>query len=73
MHNNYCTYLNRGLLEAPHEYVLHGLIPGCELSPILASTSEHASGCHAQLSILLFIATVEVSHLAPSAIWVAFH
>jgi hypothetical protein len=24
----YCTYLNSGLLEAPREYVLHGLIPG---------------------------------------------
>jgi hypothetical protein len=28
MHDNYCTYLNSGLLEAPHEYVLHGLVPG---------------------------------------------
>ncbi len=25
---NYCTYLNSGLLEAPCEYVLHGLVPG---------------------------------------------
>ncbi len=25
---NYCTYLNSGLLEAPREYVLHGLVPG---------------------------------------------
>ncbi len=26
--SNYCTYLNSGLLEAPHEYVRHGLVPG---------------------------------------------
>jgi hypothetical protein len=25
---NYCTYLNSGLLGAPREYVLHGLVPG---------------------------------------------
>jgi hypothetical protein len=25
---NYCTYLNSGLLEAPREYVLDGLVPG---------------------------------------------
>jgi hypothetical protein len=24
---NYYTYLNSGLLEAPREYVLHGLVP----------------------------------------------
>ncbi len=44
-----------------------------KLSPILASPYEHASCCHAQPSILLFIATIQVSHLAPSAIWVASH
>jgi hypothetical protein len=27
-YNNYCTYLNSHLLGAPHEYVLHGLVPG---------------------------------------------
>ncbi len=25
---NYYTYLNSGLLEAPREYLLHGLVPG---------------------------------------------
>ncbi len=44
-----------------------------KLNPSLASPYEHASCCHAQPSILLFIATVQVSHLAPSAIWVASH
>jgi hypothetical protein len=44
-----------------------------KLSPILASPYEHASCCHAQPSIFLFIATGQVSHLAPSAIWVASH
>ncbi len=39
----------------------------------MASSYEHASCCHAQPSILLFIATVQVSHLAPSAIWVPSH
>ncbi len=28
LHNNYCIYLNSYLLEAPRDYVLHGLIPG---------------------------------------------
>jgi hypothetical protein len=46
---------------------------GLKLSPILASPHEHASCCHTQPSILLFTATVQVSHLAPSAIWVASH
>ncbi len=72
-HDNYCTYLNSRLLEAPREYVLYGLVPGIKLSPVLASPYKHASCCHAQLGILLFIATVQVSHLAPSAIWVASH
>ncbi len=44
-----------------------------KLCPILASTYEHASCCHAQPSILLFIAKGQVSHVAPSAIWVAFN
>jgi hypothetical protein len=30
MDNNYCTYLNSGLLRAPREYVLHGLVPGLD-------------------------------------------
>jgi hypothetical protein len=46
---------------------------GLKLSPILASRYEHASCCHAQPSNLLFIAMVQVSHQAPSAIWVASH
>jgi hypothetical protein len=46
---------------------------GLKLSPILASPYEHASCYCAQPSILLFIATVQVSHLVPSAIWVASH
>ncbi len=33
MHNNYCTFLNSGLLEAPREYVLHGLVPGLNWAP----------------------------------------
>jgi hypothetical protein len=33
IHNNYCTYLNSGLLEAPCEYVLHGLVPGLNWAP----------------------------------------
>jgi hypothetical protein len=46
---------------------------GIRLSPTLTSPYEHASCCHAQLGILLFTTTVQVSHLAPSAIWVASH
>ncbi len=33
VHDNYCTYLNYGLLEAPREYVLHGLVPGLNWAP----------------------------------------
>jgi hypothetical protein len=44
-----------------------------KLSPILTSPCEHASCCHAQLGILLFIATVQASRLAPPTIWVASH
>jgi hypothetical protein len=32
-HNNYCTYLNSRLLEAPREYILHGLVPGLNWAP----------------------------------------
>ncbi len=32
-HNNYCTYLNSHVLEAPREYVLHGLVPGLNWAP----------------------------------------
>ncbi len=32
-HNNYCTYLNSQLLEAPREYVLHDLVPGLNWVP----------------------------------------
>ncbi len=64
---NYCTYLNSGLLEAPRKYVLHGLVPGLNWAHIPASPYEHASCCHTQPSIWLFIATAQVSHLAPSA------
>ncbi len=32
-YNNYCTYLNRHLLGAPREYVLHGLDPGSNWVP----------------------------------------
>jgi hypothetical protein len=28
VHNGQCTYLNSGLLVAPREYVLHGLVLG---------------------------------------------
>jgi hypothetical protein len=28
IHDNYCTYFNCGLLEAPGKYLLHGLVPG---------------------------------------------
>ncbi len=36
MHNNYCTFLKSGLLEAPREYVLHGLVPGLDWAPFWA-------------------------------------
>jgi hypothetical protein len=34
MHKNYYTYLNSGLLRAPREYVLHGLVPGLDWASI---------------------------------------
>ncbi len=40
VHNSQCTYLNSGLLMAPREYVLHGLVPGmycAHLWPLLTS------------------------------------
>jgi hypothetical protein len=33
MHDSQCTYLNSGLLVAPREYVLHGLVPGIDWTP----------------------------------------
>ncbi len=59
--HNYSTYLNSGLLEAPREDVLHGLVPGLNWAPIVASPYDHASCCHVQLGILLFLAMVQVS------------
>ncbi len=56
MHNNYYTYLNSGLLEAPCEYVLHGLIPGLNWAPFwphpmsmhLVATPSSVSCCLSQ-------------------------
>ncbi len=31
--DNYCTYLNWGLLEALRKYILHGLVPGLNWTP----------------------------------------
>ncbi len=50
---NYCTYLNNGLLEAPREYVLHGLVPGLNWAPFwplpmsmhLVASPSPVSGC----------------------------
>ncbi len=55
--NNYCTYLNSSLLEAPREYVLHGLIPGLNwasfwphpMSMHLVATPSSVSCCLLQL------------------------
>ncbi len=33
LHIFYCTYLNRSFLEAPREYVLHGLVPDLNWAP----------------------------------------
>ncbi len=34
VHNGYCKYLNSGLLEAPREYILHGLVPAIDRTPL---------------------------------------
>ncbi len=65
-HNNYCTYLNSHLLGALCEYVLQLPRSRLKLIPFLASPPEHASCCHVQPSILLFISVGRVSHLTPS-------
>ncbi len=61
----YCTYLNSEFLEAPREYILHGLVLGLDRAPFRPPPCELTSCCHAQAGSLLFIATVQVSHLAP--------
>ncbi len=53
MHNNYYTYLNSDLLEAPCEYILHGLIPSLNWAPFwphpmsmhLVATASSISCC----------------------------
>ncbi len=59
------------ILEQQSSWSTSGICPSWphsrhKLSPMLASLYEHASCCHAQPSILLFIVTGQVSHLAPS-------
>ncbi len=54
--HNYSTYLNSGLLEAPREDVLHGLVPGLNWAPLwplpmtmhLVATSSSVSCCFLQ-------------------------
>ncbi len=72
------THILLYILEQRSSWSTSGICPSwpcsrLKLSPILASAYEHASCCHAQPSILLFIATGQISHLALSAIWVASH
>jgi hypothetical protein len=71
MHDNYCTYLNCGLLEAPHKYILHGLVPGLNWtlfwphhkSMYLVATPSSVSCCLLQ--------GFKFHTKCPSSIWVA--
>jgi hypothetical protein len=54
MHNNYCTYLNSWLLEAPPEYVLHGHVPGLNWAPFwLLPMSMHLVATPSSVSCCL--------------------
>ncbi len=72
------TWQLLNILEQPSSWSTSRIHPSwpcsrLKLSPTLASPYDHASCCHDQPSILLFIAKGQVSHLVPSAIWVASH
>jgi hypothetical protein len=75
MHNGQCTNLNIGLLVAPREYVLHGLVLGVyrtRLCPLLASMHLVATPD----PLMLFIAVNDNGSsftLTSSALWVASH
>jgi hypothetical protein len=72
MHNNYCTYLNSGLLEAPHEYILRGLIPGLNWAPFWPLPMS----MHLVATLTRYLAVYcngSSFTLVPSAIWVASH
>ncbi len=69
---NYCTYLNRGLLEAPREYILHGLVPGLNRAPFWS----HPIGMHLVAMPNTYLAVYcngSSFTQVPSAIWVASH
>ncbi len=59
------TYLNSYLLEAPHEYVRHGLVPGLDWTPCWLSSTCIFLDCPGPPSILLFVPTIHVSHMYP--------
>ncbi len=58
---NYYTYLNSGLLRAPREYVLHGLVPGSDWAPLWPHPISMHLVATPNPGILLFIAAVQVS------------
>ncbi len=61
-----CTYLNSHLLEAPREYILHGLDPGFDWASFWSPSPNVFLVCYDPSSILLFVPTDWVSHLSPS-------
>jgi hypothetical protein len=61
-----CTYLNSHLLEAPREYVLHGLDPGLDWVSFWSPSLNVFLVCYGPSSILLVVLMDRVSHPTPS-------
>jgi hypothetical protein len=61
-----CTYLNSHLLEAPCEYILHGLDQGLDRASFWSPSPNVFLVCHGSSSILLFVPRARVSHLTLS-------
>ncbi len=73
IHDNYCTYLNCDLLEAPREYVLHGLVPGLNSAPFWPHPmSMHLVAMPSSVSCCL-LQRFKFHTQHPSTIWVASH
>jgi hypothetical protein len=62
MYHILCTYLIGYLLEAPREYIRHGLILGLDWAFCQFSSAYILLVC---LGILLFVPTIHVSHTHP--------
>ncbi len=60
-----CTYFKGYLLEAPREYVPHGLVLGLDWASGQLSSTYIFFVCPSPPCLLLFVSTIPISHMHP--------